>query len=95
MKTLRIICLLYTSEMNKGGKRSRDRFIFVANKVDALDPERGEDLHAILEKDARYLSAVSYTHLDVYKRQVVQRRALRPPGAFSEKMGVPVNPNRW
>ena len=43
-------------EMSKGGKRSRDRFLFVANKVDALDPERGEDLRAIMEKDARYLS---------------------------------------
>ena len=44
------------SEMNKGGKRARDRFIFVANKVDALDPERGEDLHAILKKDTLYLN---------------------------------------
>lgn len=41
--------------MKRAGKQSRDRFIFVINKCDALDEEKGETLDTILDKARDYL----------------------------------------
>lgn len=41
--------------MSKGGRQSSDRFIFVLNKADELDPEKNEPLERKLEDAKRYL----------------------------------------
>lgn len=41
--------------MQQGGKQSKDRFIFVVNKMDAFDPEAGENVEAALGRITKYL----------------------------------------
>ena len=45
-----------SNEMSRAGKQSRDRFIFVVNKCDALDEERGETLDRLLSYVTEYLA---------------------------------------
>lgn len=47
---------LVAETMRKGGKQSKDRFIFVVNKMDVFDPENGEDIHSVLERVRNYLT---------------------------------------
>lgn len=44
-----------SSEMKRAGKQSRDRFIFVINKCDALDEEKGETIDKLLKEVTEYL----------------------------------------
>lgn len=44
-----------SEEMKRAGKQSRDRFVFVVNKCDELDPEKGEKVDEFLEKAKDYL----------------------------------------
>ena len=44
-----------SNEMKRDGKESRDRFIFVINKCDALDEEKGETLDKLLDEVRDYL----------------------------------------
>lgn len=44
-----------SNEMKRAGKQSRDRFIFVINKCDALDEEKGETLDKLLNVVRDYL----------------------------------------
>lgn len=44
-----------SDEMKKSGKQSRDRFIFVINKCDALDEEKGETIEKLLDNVRDYL----------------------------------------
>ena len=44
-----------SSEMKRAGKQSRDRFIFVINKCDALDEEKGETIEKLLSDVREYL----------------------------------------
>ena len=48
--------LLYdiSNEMKRAGKQSRDRFIFVINKCDALDEEKGETIDKLLRDIREY-----------------------------------------
>jgi GTPase Era involved in 16S rRNA processing len=48
---------LVAETMRKGGKQSKDRFIFVVNKIDAFDPEKGEYLPSVLLRVQKYLAA--------------------------------------
>ena len=50
--------LLYdiSNEMQRAGKQSRDRFIFVINKCDALDEEKGETIDKLLRDIREYLA---------------------------------------
>ena len=41
--------------MQQGGKQSKERFIFVVNKMDAFDPEAGENVEAALGRVTKYL----------------------------------------
>ncbi len=41
--------------MSEGGKQSRDRFIFVINKADCFDPEKGETLDKVVQNAKNYL----------------------------------------
>lgn len=45
-----------SSEMKRDGKQSRDRFIFVVNKCDSLDEEKGETLDKVLKDVSDYLN---------------------------------------
>ena len=70
-------------EKNNAGKESCDCFIGVCKKSEVQDIEpivvlsaqiwREIDTYIIQnEKGRQWLEAVSYTHLDVYKRQVLR-----------------------
>lgn len=48
-------------EMKKAGKQSRDRFIFVVNKADCLDPDKGETLDKFLDEVREYLAQFDIT----------------------------------
>lgn len=41
--------------MKEGGKLSHDRFIFVINRIDELDPENGESISNVIENVNKYL----------------------------------------
>lgn len=41
--------------MKQAGKQNRDRFIFVLNKADVFDPEKGEDIGGVVERAKKYL----------------------------------------
>ncbi|ABE74703.1 dynamin family protein [Psychrobacter cryohalolentis] len=41
--------------MSKGGKQSKDRFIFVINKADVFDPEKGEYVEDVVTRAKQYL----------------------------------------
>ena len=44
-----------STEMKRAGKQSRDRFIFVVNKCDALDEQKGETVDKLLAEVRNYL----------------------------------------
>ncbi|BDU42203.1 dynamin family protein [Vibrio nigripulchritudo] len=46
---------LVADTMSKGGKQSKDRFLFVVNKMDMFDPERGENIEEALNRVKSYL----------------------------------------
>lgn len=46
---------LVSDTMSKGGKQSKDRFLFVVNKMDMFDPEKGEDIGEALNRVKSYL----------------------------------------
>ena len=48
---LRRVC----TEMSKGGRQAHDRFVFIANKIDAFDPEKGESVKSALQHVRAYL----------------------------------------
>lgn len=41
--------------MKKAGKQNRDRFIFVVNKADVFDPEKGEHIDGVVARAKQYL----------------------------------------
>ena len=41
--------------MSEGGRQASDRFIFVLNKADEFDPEKGESVTRMIEKTVKYL----------------------------------------
>lgn len=44
-----------SKQMKEEGKQSHDRFIFVMNKMDDFDPQKGETVKSAVEKAVRYL----------------------------------------
>ena len=50
-----------SNEMRQGGKQARDRFIFVINKCDALDEEKGETVDKLLQSVREYLNEFDIT----------------------------------
>lgn len=46
---------LVADTMSKGGKQSKDRFLFVVNKMDMFDPELGENIEEALNRVKSYL----------------------------------------
>lgn len=41
--------------MSEGGRQAQDRFVFIANKIDAFDPENGESVTKALKNVREYL----------------------------------------
>ena len=52
--------------MSKGGKQSKDRFIFVINKADVFDPEKGEYVGDAVERAKIYLEDNGITNPLIY-----------------------------
>ena len=46
---------LIRDAMKEGGREAQDRFIFIANKIDNFDPEKGESVGSALENVRNYL----------------------------------------
>lgn len=57
---------LVSETMQKGGKQSKDRFIFVVNKMDAFDPEKGEYVGAALGRVKEYLEDNGISNPQIY-----------------------------
>lgn len=52
--------------MNEGGKQSRDRFMFVVNKVDCFDPDKGESVEKALNNVIDYLKSHDIENPNIY-----------------------------
>lgn len=48
---------LVSGTMKTGGRQAQDRFVFIANKIDAFDPEAGESVASALENAKSYLQS--------------------------------------
>jgi hypothetical protein len=70
---------LVAETMRKGGKQSKDRFIFVINKMDAFDPEKGEDLPSVLARVHKYLVENGIFNPLIYPVSANLTRLLRKP----------------
>ena len=70
---------LVAEQMSKGGKQNKDRFIFVINKMDAFDPERGEDPAEVLGRVRKYLHDNSIHNPLVYPVSALLTRLIRKP----------------
>lgn len=68
---------LVAEQMQAGGKQSKDRFIFVVNKMDAFDPEKGEDVEQALENVKKYLIENGIEDPAVYPVSAMLTRLLR------------------
>lgn len=70
---------LVAETMRKGGKQSKDRFIFVINKMDVFDPEKGEDLPSVLARVHNYLVENGIFNPLIYPVSANLTRLLRKP----------------
>ncbi|WP_313129678.1 dynamin family protein [Pseudescherichia vulneris] len=77
---------LVAQTMNRGGKQSKDRFIFAVNKMDNFDPESGENVSAALERVKTYLQNNGIQNPQVYPISANLTRLLRKnPDARTRK----------
>jgi len=70
---------LVAEAMRKGGKQSKDRFIFVINKMDVLDPEKGEDPPQVLDNVHDYLTRNGIPNSLIYPVSADLARLIRKP----------------
>lgn len=70
---------LVADTMRKGGKQSKDRFIFVINKMDVFDPENGEDLPSVLARVNQYLTSNDIHNPQIYPVSANLTRLIRKP----------------
>jgi predicted GTPase len=70
---------LVARAMDKGGKQGKDRFIFVINKMDVFDPERGEDLPSVLARVREYLEDNGIQNPLLYPVSANLTRLIRKP----------------
>ncbi|PZW51254.1 dynamin family protein [Pseudomonas sp. URIL14HWK12:I3] len=71
---------LVAENMRKGGKQSKDRFIFVINKMDVFDPEKGEDIPSVLARVNQYLTSNGIESPLIYPVSANLTRLIRKPG---------------
>lgn len=70
---------LVAETMRKGGKQSKDRFIFVINKMDVFDPEQGEDIPSVLKRVNQYLTSNGIQNPLIYPISANLTRLIRKP----------------
>lgn len=70
---------LVAEAMRKGGKQSKDRFIFVVNKMDVFDPEKGEELPVVLANVRNYLIGNGIPNPQIYPVSANLARLIRKP----------------
>jgi hypothetical protein len=70
---------LVAETMRKGGKQSKDRFIFAINKMDVFDPENGEDPESVLARVKQYLSNNGIQNPAIYPISANLARLIRKP----------------
>ncbi|APO81883.1 dynamin family protein [Pseudomonas putida] len=70
---------LVAETMRKGGKQSKDRFIFVINKMDVFDPENGENIPSVLERVNQYLTSNGIQNPLIYPVSANLTRLIRKP----------------
>ena len=70
---------LVAEAMRKGGKQSKDRFIFVVNKMDVFDPEKGEELPKVLANVRDYLIRNNIPNPQIYPVSANLARLIRKP----------------
>lgn len=70
---------LIADTMRKGGKQSRDRFIFVINKMDVFDPEKEKALPLVLADVRKYLADNGIQNPVLYPVSANLARLIRKP----------------
>lgn len=78
--------------MQEGGKQSKDRFIFVVNKMDAFDPEAGENVEAALGRVTEYLKNNGIENPLIYPvsanlTRLLRKRATNPDSLTRKERG--------
>ena len=68
---------LVAQTMSNGGKQSKDRFLFVVNKMDMFDPERGENIEHALGRVKSYLEDNGIPDPNIYPVSALMAYILR------------------
>ena len=76
---------LVAEAMRKGGKQSKDRFIFVVNKMDVFDPEKGEYLPMVLANVRDYLIRNNIPNPQIYPVSANLARLIRKPNDLQSR----------
>ncbi len=63
-------------EMKVGGKQSKDRFIFVINKIDQFDPEK-ESIEVMIEQSREYLEKHGIQNPNIYPASAEMAKVIR------------------
>ncbi|MEZ9718597.1 dynamin family protein [Vibrio cyclitrophicus] len=74
---------LVANIMSKGGKQSKDRFLFVVNKMDMFDPERGENIEDALNRVKSYLEENGIDDPNIYPVSARMAYLLRKQGELT------------
>ncbi|MGI2226523.1 dynamin family protein [Shewanella frigidimarina] len=69
--------------MSKGGKQSKDRFLFVVNKMDMFDPERGENIKEAIGRVKGYLQENGIHDPNIYPVSARMAYLLRKQGELT------------
>lgn len=76
---------LVADTMSKGGKQSKDRFLFVVNKMDMFDPERGENIEEALNRVKNYLEENGIHDPNIYPVSARMAYLLRSQSKLTSK----------
>jgi ribosome biogenesis GTPase A len=74
---------LVADTMRKGGKQSKDRFLFVVNKMDMFDPENGENIEEALNRVKAYLEDNGINDPNIYPVSARMAYLLRKQGELT------------
>ncbi|WP_282174692.1 dynamin family protein [Vibrio diabolicus] len=74
---------LVSEIMKKGGKQSKDRFLFVINKMDMFDPEKGESIERALTNVKNYLGENGIIEPNIYPISARMAYLLRKQGELT------------
>ena len=69
--------------MSKGGKQSKERFLFVVNKMDMFDPELGENIENALDSVRGYLEENGINDPNIYPVSARMAYLLRKQGELT------------